>query len=166
MLVLKRAALAPRKGASRTCQLNVEPGGSHPHSRAPSITYYLERCSPQDTPSWEDGEAKVKDSGPQLDLGQGPGQPQPWRGASSLQEAATTRDTGTITMVTSQSQRTIWRERASRKTVPSWGRTGPECLTQGRWQPVRWCSVSLPPGIHSLVESPPLARGLDLMTSS
>ena len=45
MLVLKRAALAPRKGAIRTCELNVERGGSHPHSRAPHITYYLERCS-------------------------------------------------------------------------------------------------------------------------
>ena len=163
MLVLKRAALAPRKGATRTCELNVEPGGgvSMPLQGTP---YHI--LPGEVFPSWEDGEAKVRDSRPQLDLGQGPGQPQPCRGASSLQEAATTRDTGTITMVTSQSQRKVWRERASRKTAPSWGWTGPECLTQARWQLVRWCSVSLPPGIHCLVESPPLAWGLDLVTSS
>lgn len=166
MLVLKMASTVPKeRRATRTCQLNAElgefssPPQGTPCYMLPEGVFRTRRFFQ------EDGEAKVRSSRPQSALGQERGHLQPWRQASSTQEA-TPRDTGTITVVISGSQRGIWRKS---------GQEGHSQLVMGRpwvscprvlWrQLLRWLSVTLPPGTHALVQSPPLECGLDLVTS-
>lgn len=82
VLVLKGPALAPRKGATLTCQLNVELGGFPPHPGHP-ISHTTRRGVPQKTLHPGSMESKGQGLRAPFGFGIGPSHPQPRRGASS-----------------------------------------------------------------------------------